>query len=152
MAVTKTPRKKPVLADLEEEKPATKPKATPTKKTATKKPEAAEPKTVEPKDSQTYWLHMFPYADPRSRAEIEAALHAIPGVHDCAVFGIPDAEFGEALLSQGDAGRHGMSPALHQKAVLHRSTHRLAEIDAGDRAAGAGTDAAGFERNRKCRA
>src|ERR1700682_2167788 len=28
-------------------------------------------------------------------AEIEAALHAVPGVHDCAVFGIPDAEFGE---------------------------------------------------------
>jgi long-chain acyl-CoA synthetase len=32
-------------------------------------------------------------------AEIEAMLHAIPGVHDCAVFGIPDAEFGEALMA-----------------------------------------------------
>ncbi|MGB8400133.1 AMP-binding enzyme, partial [Bradyrhizobium sp.] len=32
-------------------------------------------------------------------AEIEAALHALPGVHDCAVFGIPDQEFGEALLA-----------------------------------------------------
>ena len=32
-------------------------------------------------------------------AEIEAALHAIPGVHDCAVFGIPDEEFGEALMA-----------------------------------------------------
>jgi long-chain acyl-CoA synthetase len=32
-------------------------------------------------------------------AEIEAALHAISGVHDCAVFGIPDAEFGEALMA-----------------------------------------------------
>lgn len=32
-------------------------------------------------------------------AEIESALHAIPGVHDCAVFGIPDAEFGEALMA-----------------------------------------------------
>lgn len=31
-------------------------------------------------------------------AEIEAALQQIAGVHDCAVFGIPDAEFGEALL------------------------------------------------------
>jgi long-chain acyl-CoA synthetase len=30
-------------------------------------------------------------------AEIEAALLALPGVHDCAVFGIPDDEFGEAL-------------------------------------------------------
>ncbi|MDO8399466.1 MAG: acyl-CoA synthetase [Bradyrhizobium sp.] len=32
-------------------------------------------------------------------AEIESALHAVPGVHDCAVFGIPDAEFGEALMA-----------------------------------------------------
>jgi len=32
-------------------------------------------------------------------AEIEAVLHAIPGVHDCAVFGIPDEEFGEALMA-----------------------------------------------------
>ena len=32
-------------------------------------------------------------------AEIEAALHALPGVQDCAVFGIPDAEFGEALMA-----------------------------------------------------
>ena len=32
-------------------------------------------------------------------AEIEAALHAVPGVHDCAVFGIPDDEYGEALMA-----------------------------------------------------
>jgi long-chain acyl-CoA synthetase len=32
-------------------------------------------------------------------AEIESVLHAVPGVHDCAVFGIPDDEFGEALLA-----------------------------------------------------
>jgi long-chain acyl-CoA synthetase len=32
-------------------------------------------------------------------AEIETALHAVPGVHDCAVFGIPDEEFGEALMA-----------------------------------------------------
>ncbi|MGY4331310.1 acyl-CoA synthetase (AMP-forming)/AMP-acid ligase II [Bradyrhizobium sp. LB7.2] len=32
-------------------------------------------------------------------AEIESVLHAVPGVHDCAVFGIPDAEFGEALMA-----------------------------------------------------
>ena len=32
-------------------------------------------------------------------AEIEAALHAVSGVHDCAVFGIPDEEFGEALMA-----------------------------------------------------
>ncbi|MBV8167692.1 MAG: AMP-binding protein, partial [Alphaproteobacteria bacterium] len=32
-------------------------------------------------------------------AEIEAVLQGVPGVHDCAVFGIPDAEFGEALMA-----------------------------------------------------
>ncbi|MCG2645638.1 acyl-CoA synthetase [Bradyrhizobium sp. WYCCWR 13022] len=32
-------------------------------------------------------------------AEIEAALHMIPGVQDCAVFGVPDADFGEALMA-----------------------------------------------------
>ena len=31
-------------------------------------------------------------------AEIEAELVALPGVADCAVFGIPDAEFGESLI------------------------------------------------------
>src|SRR5437016_11440621 len=32
-------------------------------------------------------------------AEIEAVLHALLGVHDCAVFVIPDAELGEALIA-----------------------------------------------------
>jgi len=32
-------------------------------------------------------------------AEIEAALHGMPGVQDCAVFGIPHEEFGEALAA-----------------------------------------------------
>lgn len=32
-------------------------------------------------------------------AEIEAVLLAVPGVHDCAVFGIPDEEFGETLMA-----------------------------------------------------
>jgi long-chain acyl-CoA synthetase len=32
-------------------------------------------------------------------AEIEAALVTLPGIVDCAVFGIPDAEFGEALAT-----------------------------------------------------
>jgi long-chain acyl-CoA synthetase len=32
-------------------------------------------------------------------AEIEAVLHAVPGVRDCAVFGIPDEEFGEAVMA-----------------------------------------------------
>ena len=33
------------------------------------------------------------------RAEIEAVLQMMPGVADCAVFGIPDAEFGEGLAA-----------------------------------------------------
>jgi len=32
-------------------------------------------------------------------AEIEAALHAIPSIADCAVFGVPDEEYGEALMA-----------------------------------------------------
>ncbi|MHC4046817.1 acyl-CoA synthetase [Bradyrhizobium sp. 23AC] len=32
-------------------------------------------------------------------AEIEAVLHSMKGVHDCAVFGIPDAEYGESLMA-----------------------------------------------------
>ena len=32
-------------------------------------------------------------------AETEAVLIGMPGVADCAVFGIPDAEFGESLLA-----------------------------------------------------
>jgi len=32
-------------------------------------------------------------------AEIEAALHRLPGIADCAVFGIPDAEFGETVMA-----------------------------------------------------
>lgn len=32
-------------------------------------------------------------------AEIEAEIHCFPGVKDCAVFGVPDDEFGEALMA-----------------------------------------------------
>jgi long-chain acyl-CoA synthetase len=32
-------------------------------------------------------------------AEIEAELHKMPGVADCAVFGIPDEEFGESVMA-----------------------------------------------------
>ncbi|HTG15531.1 MAG TPA: long-chain fatty acid--CoA ligase, partial [Blastocatellia bacterium] len=39
-------------------------------------------------------------------AEIEAVLIGMPGVHDCAVFGIPDEEYGESLCAcvQTDPG------------------------------------------------
>jgi hypothetical protein len=48
MAVSKTPRKKPVTAAVEEDKPATKAKATPAKKAAPKKAEPAESKAKAP--------------------------------------------------------------------------------------------------------
>ncbi len=32
-------------------------------------------------------------------AEIEAVLHGFPGIKDCAVFGIPDEEFGESVMA-----------------------------------------------------
>jgi long-chain acyl-CoA synthetase len=32
-------------------------------------------------------------------AEIEAVLHAMPGIADCAVFGVPDDEYGETLMA-----------------------------------------------------
>jgi long-chain acyl-CoA synthetase len=46
-------------------------------------------------------------------AEIEAALAAMPGVRDCAVFGVPDEEFGEALLAvvEPDADAQARRPA-----------------------------------------
>ena len=36
-------------------------------------------------------------------AEIEAALMGLPGVRDCAVFGIPDDDFGEAVCAHVEA-------------------------------------------------
>jgi predicted DNA-binding transcriptional regulator YafY len=48
MAVTKTPRKKPVTVPVEEEKPPTKAKAAPAKKAAPKRSEPAEPKAKAP--------------------------------------------------------------------------------------------------------
>ena len=35
-------------------------------------------------------------------AEIEAVLHDMPGIRDCAIFGIPDEEFGESLCAHVD--------------------------------------------------
>jgi predicted DNA-binding transcriptional regulator YafY len=48
MAVSKSPRKKPLTAAVEEDKPATKAKAAPVKKAAPKKAEPAEPKAKAP--------------------------------------------------------------------------------------------------------
>ena len=54
-------------------------------------------------------------------AEIEAALHAIPGVHDCAVFGIPDDEFGERLFACIEPEANAaLSPATVQEFLRGR--------------------------------
>ena len=59
------------------------------------------------------------------------------------------AKLRELLLAQRHARGHGVAAALHQQFLLHRLPHRLAEIDARDRAARAGADAARLQRNRK---
>src|SRR5581483_10222534 len=59
------------------------------------------------------------------------------------------AKLSELLLAQGDAGGHGMAAALDQDAVDHRLPYHLAEVDAGDRAARTGANAARLERYRK---
>lgn len=56
-------------------------------------------------------------------AEIEGVLQSCPGVHDCAVFGIPDDEFGERIYAavQRDAGA-----ALSEDEVRNFVRERLA--------------------------
>ena len=51
-------------------------------------------------------------------AEIEAVLQMMPGVVDCAVFGIPDAEFGEALACAVQTSRGTSLDADDVKAFL----------------------------------
>ncbi|MEA2931165.1 MAG: long-chain acyl-CoA synthetase [Hyphomicrobiales bacterium] len=57
-------------------------------------------------------------------AEIEAVLITMPGVADCAVFGIPDAEFGEALAAHVQP--HG-GAALEREAVRTFLKERIAD-------------------------
>lgn len=56
-------------------------------------------------------------------AEIEAVLMTMPGVADCAVFGIPDAEFGEALAA---AVQSKSGEALSDKSVQEFLRARIA--------------------------
>ena len=51
-------------------------------------------------------------------AEIEAVLQMLPGVADCAVFGIPDAEFGEALAAAVQPGAGALLQAADVQAFL----------------------------------
>ena len=59
------------------------------------------------------------------------------------------AKLRELLFPQRHARGHGVAAALHQQFFLHRLPHGFAEIDARDRAARAGADAARLQRNRK---
>jgi long-chain acyl-CoA synthetase len=66
-------------------------------------------------------------------AEIEACLLAMPGVRDCAVFGIPDDEFGEALAAyielEDGAQLSGDSVRAHVRSRLAAyKTPRLVEF------------------------
>ena len=45
-------------------------------------------------------------------AEIEAVLIGCPGVKDCAVFGVPDGEFGEALMAVVEPQAGGPAPSI----------------------------------------
>ena len=60
-------------------------------------------------------------------AEIEAVIHTLPGVQDCAVFGVPDAEFGEALMAVVEP-RPGMTldiDALRRQMVGHLADYKI---------------------------
>lgn len=51
-------------------------------------------------------------------SEIEAVLASMPGVSDCAVFGIPDAEFGETVCAVVQPGPGGAITADDVKTYL----------------------------------
>ena len=63
-------------------------------------------------------------------AEIEAVLHAAPGVHDCAVFGIPDAEFGEALMAVVEpfAGQSVDIEAVRAHLAAHLANYKVPRV------------------------
>ena len=61
-------------------------------------------------------------------AEIEAVLINCPGVKDCAVFGIPDGEFGEALMAviePSPASRRPRSPTCAPISRQHLAGYKV---------------------------
>src|SRR6202012_2192948 len=64
-------------------------------------------------------------------AEIEAELHKLPEVADCAVFGVPDDEFGESIHAvvqpqPGAAADQGhLKPALPQTPPGYKTPRRI---------------------------
>ena len=80
MAVTKTPRKKPVTAAVEEEKPATKAKAAPVKKAAPKKAGPAEPKAKAPAKAPAKPRAVKPGAVTKTEERASEPILASPAV------------------------------------------------------------------------
>jgi long-chain acyl-CoA synthetase len=58
-------------------------------------------------------------------AEIEAALHRLPGIRDCAVFGIPDPEFGESLLAAISADPELTEDAIREHLRVHIAGYKI---------------------------
>jgi long-chain acyl-CoA synthetase len=63
-------------------------------------------------------------------AEIEAVLHALPGVADCAVFGIPDPEFGESLAAavQCAPGATLSAEAVREHLLRHLADFKVPKV------------------------
>lgn len=63
--------------------------------------------------------------------EIESAILSLPGVHDCAVFGVPDPEFGEAVCAyvEPDAGQtlteDGIRASLKEKLARYKIPSKI---------------------------
>lgn len=81
-------------------------------------------------------------------AEVESALFGLPGVEDCAVFGLPDPEYGESVAAfivgrnlEGEAVRN----ALREKIAAYKVPRTILSIDSLDR------DASGKVRKAKLR-
>jgi long-chain acyl-CoA synthetase len=63
-------------------------------------------------------------------AEIESVLIACPGVKDCAVFGIPDEEFGESLCAyiEPEAGAHLDADAVRDYLARHLAHYKTPKV------------------------
>jgi long-chain acyl-CoA synthetase len=63
-------------------------------------------------------------------AEIEATLALMPGVRDCAVFGIPDEEFGEALAAavQTEPGTNLDKEGVQRYLAAHIASYKVPRV------------------------